>query len=255
MSDEPQAAGENQGYTLCARCRHIMPQGAEVCSTCWYPCQVPQKICPTCTFPRVSKTCAICRKGLPRRAIYCTECRSYQDWRRHIPGSQVTLSLLAALFAVTASLFTAGSYYLDRDSDTELIVGGADKHLIYIVLSNTGRKAAILRADRCKLLFDGLPIPETDLLLSDANKDSNVIPFGQMKIAVTTPGFVANSTRTELEHLIDIGRTVTVQMEIIESNDRFKRFWILPPHAPHVRTETIRAWRIREFIMEKARTK
>jgi hypothetical protein len=49
--------------------------------------------------------CRVCRKSIPVGALKCTECDSFQDWRRHLNLSSTVLSLLVALISVSTVAF------------------------------------------------------------------------------------------------------------------------------------------------------
>jgi hypothetical protein len=55
----------------------------------------------TLTADEVEKVCIQCAKSIPIHAKKCTECDSFQDWRRHLQFSGLALSLLIALLSVT----------------------------------------------------------------------------------------------------------------------------------------------------------
>jgi hypothetical protein len=52
------------------------------------------------TLKEDNKLCIECSLPIPRSAKKCTECDTYQDWRRYLPFSTTILSLTIALFSV-----------------------------------------------------------------------------------------------------------------------------------------------------------
>jgi hypothetical protein len=100
--------------------------------------------------------CGTCLKGIPRGAKKCTNCDSYQDWRRHLPAGTAVLSLLVALGSVLTVLvpvlsealtygnskFISGMSkpIMNFDSYTrEIEIRGFD-----VVLSNVGNRTGTL---------------------------------------------------------------------------------------------------------------
>jgi hypothetical protein len=188
---------------------------------------------------------------MPDDVNYCGTCGSYQGWvRRQFKGSQPVLLLLTALFSVLGALFTAGNYFLERHSHTSVTVTDADEKAIYVFLSNTGRRPAILRS--CRLRFDELPIVSADLFPTDNNIQNRVITPGAVKLALTLPGLTADCPRKDIEQLINTGHQVTLQMEVTESDDPSAGFcFVFPPRQFHLRSDTFPASRIGAFLMEK----
>lgn len=51
--------------------------------------------------------CVVCRNSIPEGALKCTECGSFQNWRRHLDFSSLVLSLLVALLSVSGIVIPA----------------------------------------------------------------------------------------------------------------------------------------------------
>jgi hypothetical protein len=54
-----------------------------------------------------SPVCVVCKKPIPKGALKCTECSSFQGWRRHLEFSSLALSLLVALVSVSGIVVPA----------------------------------------------------------------------------------------------------------------------------------------------------
>lgn len=111
--------------------------------------------------PQTEKPCQVCREPIPYDAGFCNNCKSYQDWRRYIPGSQVPLALLTALIAIITPAITAVSWLRHYQSNTSAVFvsAGPDKILVYVW--NTGRNpSAVLKT---RLLYTGAPLQDADL--------------------------------------------------------------------------------------------
>ncbi len=142
-------------------------------------------ICPQCKFTQDSKTCKICQKAMPKKADYCNECKSYQDWRRHIPGSQVTLSLLIALVAVLTPAVTVVNWILDYPSHTSAALVTADAGKIVLIVWNTGRKPSAVT--RCQLLYSGVGIQDVPELAATSRVTPLIPAGGQSVIELAVP--------------------------------------------------------------------
>lgn len=78
--------------------------------------------------PRPEKECLRCGRSMPAAANFCTECDSYQDWRRHLPGTTVIMSALIAVLAIIGGIVPAVMWLANYGSDTELtVLGGSHR--------------------------------------------------------------------------------------------------------------------------------
>jgi len=88
----------------------------------------------------------VCHNEIPRGAKICTECNSYQDWRRHFGISSTILSLLVALFSVlTVAIPVVRNALTPERSDIHCSLvrwGGAEATLL---ITNRGSRPAVVR--------------------------------------------------------------------------------------------------------------
>jgi hypothetical protein len=90
--------------------------------------------------------CRICRKSIEIGAIKCTECDSYQDWRRHFSFGIVALSLSIALISVTTTAIQVTKGLLAKEqSDIRFSLVHYGHESIKIMGSNLGDRAGALR--------------------------------------------------------------------------------------------------------------
>lgn len=100
------------------------------------------------TEPTSSKSvCRICLKPIELGAKKCTECGSYQDWRRHFSFGTVALSLLIALISVsTTAIQVAKSLMAKEQSDLRFSLVKYGPNGIMIMGSNLGDRAGALKS-------------------------------------------------------------------------------------------------------------
>jgi hypothetical protein len=85
--------------------------------------------------------CSTCYKSIDPRARKCTECGSFQDWRRHLSIGSSVLALLVALVSVTAlAVPMIKSTFGTENSDMHFTIQGVMQNQIYVMISNTGTR-------------------------------------------------------------------------------------------------------------------
>ena len=73
--------------------------------------------------------CRVCREAIHKGALICNECKSRQDWRRHLTFSSTVLSLLVALMSVSAIAIPAiASAFKSHASDIRVAVIRTREH-------------------------------------------------------------------------------------------------------------------------------
>ena len=95
------------------------------------------------------KLCIVCGKKIPVSAKKCTECNSFQNWRRYIHFSSTVLALIVALISVlTASVPILKETLKSDNSQITILPQTYDenkKEYIFIV-ANSGTKAGGISA-------------------------------------------------------------------------------------------------------------
>jgi hypothetical protein len=163
----------------------VVPPDKYSCNSCGEDMSRTAKICPECKLPPETQTCKVCQHLIPLNADCCNECKSYQDWRRHIPGSQVTLSLLIALVAVLTPAVTTVNWILDYPSHTSAALVTADAQKIVLIVWNTGRKPSAVT--RCQLLYSGVELQDVPELAATSRVTPLIPAGGQSVIELALP--------------------------------------------------------------------
>jgi hypothetical protein len=91
----------------------------------------------------------MCRKEIPSGAKICTECDSYQDWRRYFGLSSTILSLLVALVSVLTVAVPVLRHALTADrSEIRCNVLGWNENSgeVTLVVSNKGPRPSAIKA-------------------------------------------------------------------------------------------------------------
>jgi len=196
-------------------------------------------------------------------------------WKHHFATYKEIIAAVGGIFGLISSLYFGLPYVLHRNSHIEFEATGSDENHVYVKVSNTGLKPAMLLAYR--LVFDDLPKKEITLGLShaDTSAENSIIAPGATKISITTllPAEIEAEalqgkqyTDSELAALLRKKyRAVSITLEIdvresddpgnvwapaaLESIDPAMQFqYIVPPRLCHVRVDHISADRIKAFI-------
>jgi hypothetical protein len=219
------------GASKCAGCG-LWQQQAQ-CRVCGHPMPADATYCTECKYVRavVYKNCRVCSARMPEDADRCNACSSFQDWRRHVPHSTTTLALLTALVTALSPALQQLSNVMNRHSDTSFIVSGATPQFITLTVANTGRSASLLRSFR--LTFDGLPLEDVELrvILKDQEEGRMYIAPGTKVVHVRASGVAQTGRLTKLDiaKLLTIERTITLTVQIKESDDPANGPWTEVP--------------------------
>jgi predicted nucleic acid-binding Zn ribbon protein len=120
--------------------------------------QIPNSAikCILCDSPLGGPACVTCGAPIPLKAKRCWQCDSFQDWRKRIPGDNVTLALLLSILSIIGILApeilhfinlrsrTSG-FFLDADHENKKYAG---QHFITVRLTNDGGRSAQVEEDR-----------------------------------------------------------------------------------------------------------
>jgi predicted nucleic acid-binding Zn ribbon protein len=113
--------------------------------------------------PSVS-LCRVCRKEIPEGALKCTECGSFQNWRRIFSFSTEILALLIALFSVLGIVLPEIAKWLNRHSHTQVRIVGASQDDLLVIVMNTGRQLSTVQFQAS---FMNVPMSDADLFPFD----------------------------------------------------------------------------------------
>jgi hypothetical protein len=129
--------------------------------------------------------CRICRKSIEIGAIKCTECGSYQDWRRHFSFGIVALSLSIALISVTTTAIQVTKGLLAKEqSDLRFSLWGYEPDSIMIVGTNLGDRAGALRHAKLTILSNDKVVSTYNLDWKDVDL---VINSGSWRLFAMKP--------------------------------------------------------------------
>jgi predicted nucleic acid-binding Zn ribbon protein len=115
--------------------------------------------------PAAQKLCRVCKKAMPAEGRKCTECGSFQDWRRFLPFSTEILALLIALLSVVGVAVPEFTKWLNRHSHTQVRIIGASEQDLLVILMNTGREPSTAYVFHAS--FMNVPLRDADLLPVD----------------------------------------------------------------------------------------
>lgn len=114
------------------------------------------------TPPAAETLCRVCKKTMPAQGRKCTECNSFQDWRRILSFSTEILALLIALFAVLGIAIPELTKWRNRHSHTQVRIIGASQDELFVIVMNTGREPSTVHGFRAS--FMNVPLSDADLL-------------------------------------------------------------------------------------------
>ena len=93
--------------------------------------------------------CRLCRNPIPVEAKFCTECDTYQDWRRYFGVSSTILSLLIALFSVlTVAIPVVRNALTPERSDIHCSLVSWGGPEATVLITNRGIRPAVVRGLR-----------------------------------------------------------------------------------------------------------
>ena len=142
--------------------------------------------------------CRFCREPLPPRAVYCTKCSNFQDWRRFFSVSSVVLSLLIALLSV---LSTGGPTIVrvltPNRSRIEIKAAYLSNTGLNVVVSNTGNRPGFIVAAKFVIYDTNIHYPSVKepwgwgfiLPLGTTGEDSSdrIVNGGEVKSVTFAP--------------------------------------------------------------------
>jgi hypothetical protein len=122
------------------------------CRDCLRDIDVTARRCEFCKCRQVFRPCVVCGSGIRKGSRYCNTCKSYQDVRQHFGVSTTFLSILTTLIAVLTPALHAVTDFLNRNSNTSMIVTDVDEKGVYVQFRNSGGHFSQLA--KAQLIFD-----------------------------------------------------------------------------------------------------
>jgi hypothetical protein len=190
------------------------------CKDCGRDIDITAERCPFCNCLLAYQPCVVCGSGIRKGANYCNTCKSYQDIRQHFGVSTTFLSILTTLIAVLTPAIHAYVDYLNRHSNTTVVVKDVDETGVYVQFRNSG--GAFSQISKAQLIFDpSVPLMPADL--QQAEIGNTLIRPKEPLSAVLRLTAGLRRTRTDVsdEDILKLIREKRVKLRcvIAESND------------------------------------
>ncbi|NDW51836.1 hypothetical protein [Aliiroseovarius sp. PrR006] len=104
------------------------------------------------------KLCVVCAETIPKQALICVSCQSYQDWRRHLSIGNSSLALIVALLAVlgpaTSGVISLLTWREDAlTKKVEFAIAELSQHMATVLVSNRSDRAFIVSEFQCQLMI------------------------------------------------------------------------------------------------------
>jgi predicted nucleic acid-binding Zn ribbon protein len=130
--------------------------------------KVAQESSPVVMSPAAEKLCRVCKKAMPAEGVKCTECSSFQNWRRILSFSTEILAMLIAISAVMGFAIPEFTKWLNRHSHTQVRIIKASEDDLVVILMNTGHEPSTVQKLRASFL--NVPLTDADLFPADASE-------------------------------------------------------------------------------------
>jgi len=199
---------------------------------------------PVTVMLSAEKLCLVCMKPMPARGRKCTECNSFQDWRRFLSFSTEILAMLIALCSVLGVTVPIFTNWLNRHSHTQVRIVGASEDDLLVIVMNTGREPSTAYVFHAS--FKNVPLNEADLLPVDPGEF--LVPAEGTRMVhlrprrfTPKPGIDVAAVRTALGH-----GTLRLTAEIKESTD--DRATDMTPRSAEYSTANLSSW-IKTYIL------
>jgi hypothetical protein len=162
--------------------------------------------------------CLCCRESIKKNAVKCTKCDSYQDWRRYLSVSNLTLGLLVALVANLTSLYQVIQSHSKKTPSIKAIEIQQVPDCLRVAVSNSGNAVAIVRGGRLQVKR-GNQIESTVFVLKHrTTKDGQVDPFiepSKGKILEFQPYYNGGSWELPRKGVEDTSCKYVIQLDVI----------------------------------------
>lgn len=117
--------------------------------------------------------CRECRRAIPKDARICTECSSYQDWRRWLFRWSGLLTAALAMVPLWTGAYSLWTLAVPDPAEVKIAIGGCKADQVLVRASNTGGEPALLGSPSVEYFLDGrwarfsmdFPMDEDDFLL------------------------------------------------------------------------------------------
>jgi hypothetical protein len=196
--------------------------------------------------------CRICKSTLKAPgAQKCLDCESWQNWKRILPGGQLTLALLISLISVlSATVPPALAHFANRSRTYVRILGESTfqqdenahpETAILLLVSNNGKRPSIVKS--ASIAFDGIDAAPVALTILDGDKKL-VLPEKQVQLHVTAEHPISRTngiSRDDLLNSLGKGQAIiTVDVEETGVDGNF--FDASPPPEHRIAATMISEW-------------
>jgi predicted nucleic acid-binding Zn ribbon protein len=193
--------------------------------------------------PAAEKLCRVCKKAMPAHGLKCTECNSFQNWRRVLSFSTEILALLIALISVLGIVLPEYRKWSNRHSDTQVRIVGASQDDLLVVAINTGREPSTVFAFHASFL--NVPLDDADLIPVDPGEF--LVPAEGSHIVHLRPRRLTQKAGSDVAAVKEALRRGTLKLvaDIKESTD--ERPAEVSPRSADYPTANLSSW-IKTYI-------
>jgi len=242
------------GALKCNECNSV--QVVRSCPACKLPTPAHDQRCIHCkTYPDGDE-CWQCGGSIPKGARRCNDCNVFQNWRRFVPMSEVTLALILSIISVISAVAPPVVRYFSNHSETYVHVLGtgriAEEPTIRVLVVNSGKRASFVKSAR--IIFDRsgqkrIDADETDLEVK--NPDDALIAPGEHAVIQFSVGSVArvigadNKTITSKSDVLKqvlLGGNIMIRVTVEETNRDGKPFDAFPNSG--IRSDKLYDWMV-----------
>ncbi|HVR37584.1 MAG TPA: hypothetical protein VMU84_00700 [Thermoanaerobaculia bacterium] len=212
------------GALRCNKCESF--QRVRHCNSCGLPTPTFEARCIHCRDIPDGRKCRHCSASIPEKAFRCNDCGTFQNWRRWIPASEVTLALILSIISVLSAIIPPVVNYLSNQSETYTHVVGTGKigeePTIRVLVTNSGKRSSYVKSGR--ILFDRKDdktrIDAVDTDLNVQNRDEALIPPGEhaiIHLSADSVGRLNGKTRDQVLTQVNAGGEVAVRLVVEET--------------------------------------
>jgi len=121
------------------------------------------------------KYCVVCYEQIDQRAHLCNECNNYQDWRRYLQFSQLTLALLVALASVVSSIVINFDRFWPSAPPLNVSVRSVADDGIDVLFYNPDKVADTITGGQVRLPLFGTTKEVDFAIVPDLNNDGDAL--------------------------------------------------------------------------------
>jgi hypothetical protein len=231
----------------CTKCDAF--QDVRSCPSCGLPTARHAARCAYCNDYLDGRNCWLCGSSMPGKAVRCADCSTFQNWRRLIPTSQVTLALILSIISVISAIAPPVVRHYSNHSETYVRVLGPGKFkgdrpeedlTIRVLVLNNGKRASFVKS--ASLTFDKtIHADDTELEVKNPD-DALVAPekSATLHFSVASVGRHGQKKKQDVLDEVLAGGEVTIKVTVEETDRNGKLFDAFPAHR--IRADKIYNW-------------